>query len=87
MADLVADIGMHDGEDTNFYLKKGYRVVGVEANPELVAANRKRFSHEIEQDRLTIIHAAIGTSAEPVKLFVNPRKTDRRSRRQRTALS
>ena len=76
MADLIADVGMHDGDDTDFYLKKGYRVVGVEANPKLVAANRKRFSHWIKQGRLTIIHAAIGTSTEPVKLFVNDRKPD-----------
>lgn len=76
MADLIADIGMHDGQDTDFYLKKGYRVVAVEANPELVAANRKRFAREIEQGRLTIIHAAIGASAEPTKLYVNDRKTD-----------
>ena len=76
MADLIADIGMHDGQDTDFYLKKGYRVVAVEANPELVEAGRQRFTHEIESGRLTIIHAAIGASAGPVKLFVNDRKTD-----------
>lgn len=76
MADLIADIGMHDGQDTDFYLKKGYRVVAVEANPELVEAGRQRFTHEIESGRLTIIHAAIGASAGTVKLFVNDRKTD-----------
>ena len=32
---IIFDIGMHCGEDTDFYLKKGFTVVGVEANPEL----------------------------------------------------
>ena len=76
MADLIADIGMHDGQDTDFYLKKGYRVVAVEANPELVQANRQRFAAKIESGQLTIIHGAIGADKGPVKLFVNDRKTD-----------
>ncbi len=76
MADLIADIGLHDGQDTDFYLKKGFNVIAVEANPELVQAARQRFADEIEQGRLTLIHAAIGTSKGPVKLYVNDRKTD-----------
>ncbi len=26
--DLIYDVGMHTGEDTEFYLRKGFRVVG-----------------------------------------------------------
>jgi hypothetical protein len=33
--DLIFDFGANDGRDTEFYLLKGYRVVGVEANPQL----------------------------------------------------
>ena len=38
-ADLIYDVGMHNGADTAFYLAKGFRVVAVEANPELVQAS------------------------------------------------
>ncbi len=31
--DLVFDVGAHKGEDSDFYLNLGYRVVAVEANP------------------------------------------------------
>ena len=31
--DLIFDVGLHRGEDTEFYLKKGFRVVAFEANP------------------------------------------------------
>ena len=31
-ADLIYDVGMHRGEDTAFYLRKGFRVVAVEAD-------------------------------------------------------
>jgi hypothetical protein len=27
--DLIFDLGMHRGEDTDFYLHMGYRVVGI----------------------------------------------------------
>ena len=36
--DLIYDIGQHTGEDTAFYLGKGFRVVAVEANPTLAEA-------------------------------------------------
>jgi len=34
-SDLIYDVGVHQGEDTDFYLKKGFRVVGIEANAAL----------------------------------------------------
>jgi hypothetical protein len=57
--DLIMDVGMHDGTDTAFYLAKGFKVVAVEANPDLVAAGRARFAREIDEGRLTIVGAAI----------------------------
>jgi 16S rRNA A1518/A1519 N6-dimethyltransferase RsmA/KsgA/DIM1 with predicted DNA glycosylase/AP lyase activity len=32
--DLIYDVGMHHGEDTEFYLRKGFRVVAFEADPD-----------------------------------------------------
>jgi hypothetical protein len=39
-ADLVYDVGFHQGEDTAFYLKKGFRVVAFEAHPRLAENGR-----------------------------------------------
>ncbi len=50
---------MHKGEDTNFYLSKGFNVVAFEANPELVEQSKNRFKNEIEKKRLIIIEGAI----------------------------
>lgn len=50
---------MHKGEDTNFYLAKGFNVVAFEANPELVEQSKNRFKNEIEEKRLIIIEGAI----------------------------
>lgn len=36
MEELIYDIGFHKGEDTLFYLLKGYNVVAVDADIELI---------------------------------------------------
>lgn len=73
---VIADIGMHDGKDTDFYLAKGFRVVAVEANPELVERNQRRFSGSMRKGHLQIVHAALGDSDRPVSFWVNDRKSD-----------
>lgn len=67
--DLIFDIGVHSGEDTAFYLKKGFRVVGVEANPELCKQLRRTFFREIGQNRLTLVEAAIATARGRGKFY------------------
>jgi FkbM family methyltransferase len=57
--DLIYDVGMHRGEDTEFYLQKGFRVVAFEADPELVNSCRIKFNEFINQGKLTIMEGAI----------------------------
>jgi hypothetical protein len=33
--DLIFDIGAHRGEDTEYYLRRGFRVVAVECEPSI----------------------------------------------------
>lgn len=58
-ADLIYDVGLHRGEDTDFYLRKGFRVVAFDANPELVRLCRERFSAQLQSGQLTIVEGAI----------------------------
>ena len=75
--DLVYDVGMHKGEDTDYYLKKGFNVIGFEADPNLAAHCRTRFSKEISNGKLTIVEGAIleiqpGEAAEKtIKFYKN----------------
>ncbi len=68
---LIYDVGAHKGEDTEFYLKKGFRVVAVEANPELVTYLRKKFSQEIASMELTVLECAIAKEDGKVSFFLN----------------
>ncbi len=56
---LIYDVGLHKGEDTDFYLKKGFDVVAFEANPDLVKHCKERFINEIQTGQLVIVEGAI----------------------------
>ena len=58
-ADLIYDVGLHRGEDTDFYLRKGFRVVAFEANPENAEFCRARFADALQSRQLTLISGAI----------------------------
>ena len=58
-SDLIFDVGMHQGEDTEYYLKRGFRVVAFEAHPDLVRDNKEKFSEEIANGSLIIVEGAI----------------------------
>src|SRR5689334_1966183 len=75
--DLIFDVGLHRGEDTDFYLRKGFRVVAFEADPENTAFCRIRFGDSIQRGQLKIIEGAIvdGANTKPhlkkVAFFTN----------------
>jgi FkbM family methyltransferase len=70
-SDLIFDVGAHRGEDSDFYLKLGYRVVAVEANPTLAEELRTRFAKEMKESRFVVVDKAIGESAGKVTFYVN----------------
>jgi FkbM family methyltransferase len=70
--DLIYDVGMHRAEDTEFYLAKGFRVVAVEASPDLCEAAANRLRQHVDSGQLTIVHAAVAEKDGPVDLFLNP---------------
>ncbi|MBU0778080.1 FkbM family methyltransferase [Patescibacteria group bacterium] len=74
--DLIFDLGFHNGDDTNFYLTKGFRVIAIEANPKLVDAGSYRFDSEIRSGRLIILNKAISDNSGKVDFFVHATKTD-----------
>jgi FkbM family methyltransferase len=69
--DLIFDIGMHTGVDTQYYLELGYRVVAVEANPDLVKESRKRFSDAISDGLLVIENIGLGNQRGVLPFYVN----------------
>jgi FkbM family methyltransferase len=70
-AKLIFDVGMHRGEDTEFYLRRGFAVVGVEANPFLVGELKERFRSNIESGQLRIVGKAISVRPGKARFAIN----------------
>jgi FkbM family methyltransferase len=72
---LIYDVGAHKGEDTDYFLKKGFRVVAVEADPALARALRDRFAPAILSRQLTVVEAAVADEAGEIEFFHNEGNT------------
>ena len=67
---LVFDIGANNGDDSEVYLKRGCKVVAVEANPELCTMLRERFAPEVASGNFVLVDRAISRRSK-VTLYVN----------------
>ncbi len=74
---LIFDVGMHKGEDTDYYLSKGYDVVAFEADPQLVSYSKSRFKDEIKNQRLVVVEGAIVESNfdKKIKFYKNKKNS------------
>ncbi|KJC62754.1 hypothetical protein UP10_00825 [Bradyrhizobium sp. LTSPM299] len=57
-------MGAHEGEDTEFYLKKGFCVVAVEAMPEFCESISNRFPEYVHSGTLSVVNLAVSNSPE-----------------------
>jgi FkbM family methyltransferase len=71
--DLIYDVGLHDGSDTAYYLRRGFRVVAIDANPVMVELARKTLSESVASDRLVLLNIAIADKAEERTFWVSDR--------------
>ena len=67
--DLIYDLGCNDGEDTDFYLRKGFRVLAIDADALLSDHVRRRFSRYIADGRLKVIQGLISDSKSETAPF------------------
>ncbi len=62
---------MNDGSDTAYYLHRGYRVIGIEADPVLAAACGEMFADEVRSGQLTILNVGIHERECEADFWVN----------------
>jgi FkbM family methyltransferase len=68
---LIYDVGAHKGEDTEFYLKKGFSVLAIEAIPEFCASLERKFAEFVQDGRLRILNVAVSKTAGPIDFFID----------------
>jgi FkbM family methyltransferase len=67
---LIFDIGMNACEDTAFYLKKGFRVVAIEANPAMCRRAREMFPTQVDNGSLIILNYAIAEKPGKLTFYI-----------------
>lgn len=73
---LIVDVGMHTGRDTEFYLKKGFNVIAIEANPKLVDKAKSLFQDYISNHKLIVYDVAIADREGTIDFYLNNEKDD-----------
>ena len=68
---IIYDVGAHRGEDTEFYLKKGFSVVAIEAVPELCASLERKFTSFLKERQLKILNVAVSTKTGPLDFYID----------------
>lgn len=74
--DLIFDIGMHMAQDTAYYLQKGYRVVAVDAFPEMIEKAQTQFSLQVQNGTLTLLNYAMAEADHETVEFYISEKTE-----------
>lgn len=70
MSNLAYDVGGFNGDDTAHYLDLGFRVVCVEASPNLADKLRSRFATPINEDRCTVLNVAVGECEGQLPFYI-----------------
>jgi FkbM family methyltransferase len=69
--DLIFDVGCNNGDDTDFYLRKGFKVVAIDADQSLCEQVAERFAAEITSRRCEVVHGAVGeTTGDTVAFYI-----------------
>jgi len=84
---LIFDLGFHNGDDSDFYLKKGFDVIALEANPGLVRDGIKRFRNYIDKKNLILINKIVSDNIGMQNFYIHPNKPDWSSCDQKLAES
>ena len=71
MQKLVVDVGLYDGEDSAYYLKCGYRVLGIDADPMVVARCTAKFEREIASGQVTLLNVGIAEREQTLTFYRN----------------
>ena len=67
---LIYDVGVCDGSDTAYYLRRDFNVVGIEASPVMIDALRRRFASNIADGTLTILDVGVADAEGELQFWV-----------------
>lgn len=68
---LIYDVGMHNGDDTAYYLSLGYKVLAIDASPQLVEEANVRFERYVSTHQLEVLNVGIAREQGTMDFYLN----------------
>lgn len=68
---LVYDVGANRGHNVAYYLAKGFRVVAIDANPQLIDSIKVRFPEQMKSGDLVALNLGVGKTPGKLPFHVN----------------
>ena len=68
---MIYDLGVNHGEDSAFYLEKGFKVIGFEANPDIYQVVRTNLSAFIESGQYILLNQGVWHEATTLTFYQN----------------
>lgn len=73
---LIYDVGMNNGDDSAYYLSRGFRILAIDANPILVEQAAKRFERDIKAGRATLLNIGISDDEGDLPFWICDTNSD-----------
>jgi len=68
---LIYDVGLHNGDDTTYYLSKGFNVVAIEADPVQADKAKKKFSSYVDRGQLKVLNIGVAAEEGEFEFYIN----------------
>lgn len=73
---LIFDVGFHLGEDALYYLSQGYRVIGLDADADLLRRAKASFARYVNSGQLVLLNYAVHSVDDALLDFYVSRHSD-----------
>jgi FkbM family methyltransferase len=73
---LIYDVGLHNGDDTAYYLSRGFKVIAIEADPVQAENTKKRFAESIASGTLQILNIGVAENDGEFDFYINDAKPE-----------
>jgi FkbM family methyltransferase len=68
--DLIFDVGANNGDDSAYYLARGFHVLAVEADPVLAIRLRQRFSAELSAGTFQLLNVGVARETSEAEFWI-----------------
>lgn len=68
---VIYDVGSYNCDDIEYYLKKGHKVISIEADPDLARSIEEIYPLEIKTNRLAVVNCAVGGCSGETIFYIN----------------